>query len=181
MQQVAFLTGLDTIAEHLSVRGVPAERGVSRLRISAIGQHGFDVAVAGAAPGFVIRMDRLELVVASASDAIRLVDAAVDGSLRVALDQVDGRPVRWTLEQECGDGRWRALLAEGELSWNFWMRPTRSHLRNNPARTSGAMASNDDALRASPSGIEPCPLAHLPLAAYTAPSGSKPDAHHLSS
>ena len=63
--------------------------------------------------------------------ARRIFAAALDGTARLKVDLLAGRPWRWTLERLDQSGDWVPESTIGRVTWRIWGLPSVAYLRNN--------------------------------------------------
>lgn len=83
---------------------------------------------------YVLAFDEWTEEFEDAAAARGLFASALDGSARLKVESLSGRPWRWTLESLDPTGQWIAQSTIGHPIWRFWGRRSVDYLRNDFAQ-----------------------------------------------
>jgi hypothetical protein len=101
---------------------LPSNRFVvtaDRIVIPARSSGEFQIAATFYANKWILSFDNWHDDFDDIESVLRLISQALSGSLRLRIDRIGGRPVRWTLERNTKDDSWIELYSNGVFFIEF--------------------------------------------------------------
>ncbi len=111
--------------------GARIERSASGISVDVSDPRGFDMAIVVEGDRITLAFDEWVEEFFDVDYARHIFGAALDGTARLKVDLLSGKPWRWTLERLDQFGEWVPESTIGHVTWRIWGRSSVVYLRNN--------------------------------------------------
>lgn len=127
----AELRFLEALSHAITERcGIAPRRIVNGLVVPPIGPDGFEMTVIADDSGYALHFDGWSEEFCCEGIVSRLVLDAAAGKVRLRIDSIAGRRLRWTLESRDSKGAWSAESTLSHVTWRFRGKRSTVYLMN---------------------------------------------------